>query len=121
MPISHEVRITIDRVLAERPGVGATYIFPSPTDPARPISRYLASEWLRRAERVANLPKQKGGLWHPYRRKWATERKHFPDVDVAAAGGWAELTSLKRAYQQADDATMLRVVLEPGRLREKHA
>ena len=36
------------------------------------------------------------------------ERKHLPDVDVAAAEGWAELTSLKKAYQQADEATMLK-------------
>jgi len=51
----------------------------------------------------------------------STERKHLPDVDVAAAGGWAELTSLKTAYQQADDATMLRVVLGGGELRERRA
>ena len=63
----------------------------------------------------------KGGQWHAYRRKWATERKHMPDVDVAAAGGWAELTSLKKAYQQADEATMLKVVLEGGELREQQA
>ncbi len=62
-----------------------------------------------------------GGLWHPYRRKWARERKHLPDVDVAAAGGWAELASLKSAYQQTDDATILRVVLGGGELRERRA
>jgi hypothetical protein len=45
-------------------------------------------------------------------------RKHLPNEDVAAAGGWKETTSLKRAYQQADEATMLRVVLEAGELRE---
>ena len=53
-----------------------------------------------------------------YRRKWATERKHMPDVDVAAAGGWRNTVSLKTAYQQADPATILRVVLEAGELRE---
>ena len=64
------------------------------------------------------MPKQKGSLWHAYRRKWATERKHLPDVDVAAAGGWTETSSLKRCYQQADEATMLEVVLGGGQLRE---
>jgi hypothetical protein len=68
------------------------------------------------ARRLANT-----WLWHPYRRKWATERKHMPDVDVAAAGGWAELTSLKRAYQQADQGTMLQVVQGAGELRERQA
>ncbi len=48
----------------------------------------------------------------------ATERKHLPDVDVAAAGGWTETSSLKRCYQQADEATMLEVVLSGGQLRE---
>jgi hypothetical protein len=37
---------------------------------------------------------------------------------VAVAGGWKETTSLKRAYQQADQQTMLKVVLGAGELRE---
>ncbi len=52
------------------------------------------------------------------RRKWATERKPLPDVDVAAAGGWSDTATLKLAYQQADEATMFRVVSEPAELRE---
>ena len=39
-------------------------------------------------------------------------------VDVAAAGGWSDLTSLKTAYQQPDTATLYRVVSEPTELRE---
>jgi hypothetical protein len=50
------------------------------------------------------------GVWHPYRRLWAVERKHLPDVDVARAGGWRDLTTMKRSYQQADPITTLRVV-----------
>ncbi len=42
----------------------------------------------------------------------------LPDVDVAAAGGWSDLTSLKTAYQQPDTATLYRVVSEPTELRE---
>ena len=105
-------------MLQERPGLGAAPLFPSPTDPAKPISRLLADAWLRKAERLAGLEPQQGSLWHAYRRKWATERKHLPDVDVAAAGGWKGTESLKTAYQQADDATILRVVLGAGELRE---
>ena len=47
-----------------------------------------------------------------------TERKHLPDLDVAAAGGWKDIQSLKSAYQQADTETMLRVVLKADELRE---
>jgi hypothetical protein len=60
-------------------------------------------------------------LRHAFRRKWATERKHLPTVDVAAAGAWAGTETLVRCYQQTDDATMLAVVLGAGRLREKQA
>ena len=83
----------------------------SPGDPTKPMTRHLADKWLRKAEKLAKLEPQKGSLWHAYRRKWATERKHLPDVDVAAAGGWKNAVTLKTAYQQADADTMLQVVL----------
>ena len=117
-PISREVRAAIDRVLAERPGVGRAYLFASPRNQRRPVSKDLASDWLQYAERLAGLEPLDGSLWHAYRRKWATERKHLPDKDVAAAGGWSDLTSLKTAYQQVDMATLYRVVTEPAELRE---
>ena len=47
---------------------------------------------LRRAEEKAGLMKLERGVWHPYRRLWAVERKHLPDLDVARAGGWRDLT-----------------------------
>ncbi len=118
VPISPEVRAALDRVLEERPGIGAAYLFPSPVDPSQPVRYERASQWLQKAEGMAELPKQKGTPWHAYRRKWAMERQHLPDVDVAAAGGWTETSSLKRCYQQADEATMLEVVLGGGQLRE---
>ena len=52
------------------------------------------------------------------RRLWASARKDLPDVDVAKAGGWESLEALKGAYQQPDDATMLRVVTHEAELRE---
>jgi hypothetical protein len=58
---------------------------------------------------IAQLP---GGLWHTWRRKWATERKDLPLKDVAAAGGWRDFRTLLRSYQQVDSTTIVRVVLE---------
>jgi integrase len=118
VPISPQVRRALDRILRERPGIGAAPLFPAPADAAKPITRYLADKWLIEAEKLAELEPQEGSLWHAYRRKWATERKHLPDVDVAAVGGWKSVQTLKTAYQQADAETMLRVVLEGGELRE---
>lgn len=118
VPISPPVRAALDRILAERPGIGAAPLFPSPGDPTKPMTRHLADKWLRKAEKLAGLDPLKGSLWHAYRRKWVIERKHMPDVDVAAAGGWKSTHTLKLAYQQADPATILRVVLEASELRE---
>ena len=86
--------------------------------PSGKAQRHLADKRLRKAERLAGLESQRGSLWHAYRRKWAAERKHHPDVDVAAAGGWKIVQTLKTAYQQADEETMLRVVLNAQELRD---
>jgi len=116
-PIKSAVRAALDRIISERPGVGNLPLFPSPDDPTTPISRYKMDRALTTAERLANVPKHQGSLWHAYRRKWATERKPFSDVDVAAAGGWSDLSSLKR-YQQVDPESVYRVVVDAPELRE---
>jgi hypothetical protein len=59
------------------------------------------------------------GSWHPYRRKWATERKHLPLVDVAAAGGWKGTQMLLKCYQQPDPDTILAVMNEPSKLGQQ--
>lgn len=118
VPISPGVRQALNRVMLERPGLGSAPLFPSPLDPAQSMTRHLADKWLRKAERLALLEPQERSLWHAHRRKWGSERKHLPDVDVAAAGGWKDASSFKSAYQHADPDTILRVVLSGGELRE---
>jgi hypothetical protein len=111
------VRATLIRILDER-GLASGYLFPSPIDPARPVNKDLACEWLRQAERLAELALQEGSAWHAYRRGWATARKHLPLADLAAAGGWKGTEALQRCYLHADDATMLAVVMSGAELRE---
>jgi hypothetical protein len=83
------------------------------------ISPHLESTTCeRQAETEAQLPKLDGALWHAYRRKWATERKHLPLKDVAAAGGWVDVETLLRSYQQPDKGTLLAVMNEPRKLSE---
>jgi integrase len=120
-PLSPESRAVLDRMKGERPGVGAALLFPSPTNPDSPVTYERVRTWLLRAEESANVSKQEGGSFHPYRRAWATARKHLPLVDVAAAGGWKSTAVLLRHYQQPDGETLLRVVLGGGELRERHA
>ena len=58
---------------------------------------------------------------HGLRRKWVVERKYLPDADVAAAGGWRSIATMKRSYQLADDAGVLEAVMESRKLREREA
>lgn len=87
--------------------------FPSFPPTKKTASRSGGTWWppgCSRPSPKAELPKLRGGIWHPYRRLWASERKSMPDVDVAAAGGWKDTRALKLSYQQADPASILRVV-----------
>ncbi|HWE43357.1 MAG TPA: hypothetical protein VG432_12670 [Gemmatimonadaceae bacterium] len=57
-------------------------------------------------------------VWHPYRRRWATERKHHSLKDVAAAGGWKDTETLLTCYQQPDTVTLLAVMSEERKVRD---
>jgi hypothetical protein len=54
------------------------------------------------------------GAWHAFRRMWACQRKHLPARDVAAAGGWKDVTVLQGVYE-AGDAETLEAVVNVGR------
>lgn len=116
VPLSPEARRAIDSILAERPGIGKGFLFPSCTCEGEPVRQDAVALWLRSAEILAGVPKQDGSLFHAYRRGWATSRKFFPLVDVAATGGWSDTATLLKCYQQADSETMYRVVSEPATL-----
>lgn len=109
-PISEAMRAELERYLRANPRIGDAPLFPSDEKNSEPIRTDVAARWLLDAEERAGLPKLKQGTWHPYRRLWASERKHLPDVDVAAAGGWKDTVALKRSYQHADPDTILAVV-----------
>jgi hypothetical protein len=121
--LSRDARLEVDRYLSRNPRMGDVPLFPAPgpirskkrpapppPDPEKALSRHTAAGWLARAEMLAELPKLTRGAFHAYRRLWASERKHLPDVDVAAAGGWKDPATMKQSYQQADAATMLQVI-----------
>ena len=114
-PITPEVRTALLRALKDR--VGSGYLFPAPGNPERPINKDIAQRWLREAEVLAGIEHVERQGFHSLRRTWATDRKDQPQVDVAAAGGWKDPTTLTRIYQQADPDTMLRVV-RSGSLRK---
>ena len=78
----------------------AGWIFPGERLPEQPMGPHLFDKWLTAAEQRAELPKLKGGIWHSYRRTWATERNPLPRKDVAEAGGWMDTETLLTCYQR---------------------
>jgi integrase len=110
-PISKAVRDALLAIRPENPAPEA-WVFPAPEDPRKACRAELLDGWLRAAYKQARLQLQPGGMWHPFRRKWVTERKGYPLADIAAAGGWRDERSLK-SYLQEDSETVRKVVLEP--------
>jgi hypothetical protein len=47
--------------------------------------------------------------------------RRLPLKDVAAAGGWKDVTTLLTCYQHAHEATMLKVMESPVRLVSRRA
>lgn len=93
-------------------------MFPAPNHTTQPVAVRVASDWLAQAEKLADVSPLPGGVWHPFRRRWATVRKHMSPKDVAAVGGWVDTATLQKCYQVADEETMEAVVLQPQRLRK---
>jgi hypothetical protein len=117
--VSAKAREALERQIARVRVIGDRPLFPSPYDPTRPVNEKTLDAWLITAEQLAGVEKQDGGLWHPYRRAWATKRKHYPDADVMKAGGWKDPNVMKASYQQDDDDTMDLVLEHPAELRER--
>lgn len=102
-----------EEIAIHRNGMGV-----SSAEGSKACDTHLLDRWLHRMYKLAGVEPRSGGLWNPFRRKWATERKQYSVVDVAAAGGWRDVSTVQGVYQQTDSKTIRRVVLEPShRLR----
>lgn len=118
VPARRDLLKELRRFRTERPGIGSVLLFPHPQRRRHgggPVTRHLAAYWLKEAFQRGKVTKPEGGLWHMFRRAWATERKDLPLKDVAAAGGWRDTSTLLR-YMQPDEET-LRAVVEFDRPR----
>ena len=114
VPMSEAVQEALKEARKRQQAIGSAPVFPAPRNSTKPVDRHVLDNWLRQAYAAAGLASQPGGIWHPLRRKWATERKGYPVKDVAAAGGWKTERVLLTSYQQSDAATIKMVVLEPS-------
>ena len=113
-PLSGPARDELERYTARSPRIGAVPVFPSPTDPDAPIRKDRAGTWLRKAEKLADLPPLTGGRFHPFRRLFAIELKAPPVHDVAAAGGWSSVETVQRIYQKSEAKGVLAAIQRVG-------
>ena len=111
----------LDAIRRDRPGLGNTFLFPSPSNPNQPIDKTTAYRWFIRAEKLAGLPHLKQGAWHMERRSFATRRKHRPAKEVAEAGGWADTKIVEDLYTEITLSDQLEVLEDARELREQQA
>ena len=112
VPMPRQAEQALLKYRAEHPAIGSTLVFPMKRNPTKAVTRHLAAEWLKRAYELTGIERPRGGLWHPFRRAWATARKGYPVKDVAAAGGWDDLPTALM-YQQPDEGTLRQVMDNP--------
>jgi integrase len=105
-PLSATALEALREARRTRASIGDGWVFPSPADPAKPISRHLVRDWWQRGEALAELPPEPRRGWHSLRRKFATEMKHAPLKDLCALGGWKDHQTILKCYQRADPITM---------------
>jgi integrase len=90
---------------------GDGWVFPSPDDPEKPISRRELLRWWSDLEAVARLRRVPGRGWHSLRRKFADDNDVLPLSQLMAGGGWKSGRTITETYQ-APDLDKLRVAME---------
>jgi integrase len=109
VPAARATLEELGRFRARYPGLGQAPLFSAPQADAAPrcpcdtASRRLLAQ---AGVRDIGGAEADGSMWHAFRRFWATERRTLPVKDVAAAGGWKDVTTLIECYQQPDSETL---------------
>lgn len=111
-PLSALGREALDTYFARNPRAGDVPLFRELRNATRCASRDIAEHWLRQAEKKAGLPRLARGGYHPFRRQFASERRHLNDADLMAGGGGAPSpscadrtsTATARAYSMRSNA-----------------
>ena len=84
IPVPESLAAEISAIRPRLGTVGDGWVFRQATKDA-PGPMLSVNTTSGRPKRLPGSRSLDGGLWHAYRRKWATERKELPLKDVAAA------------------------------------
>ncbi len=101
----------LKRAQRESASIGGGWVFPSPDDCEKPISRRETLRWWSDLEAGAKLRRITGRAWHSLRRKFADDNDVLPLSQLMAGGGWKSGRTITETYQ-APDLDKLRVAME---------
>lgn len=107
VPLSAEAAEVLAAAKPRAARIGDGWVFPSPSDPEKPIRRDLLRDWWQRLEKGAGLRRVPGRGWHSLRRKFVTDIKHdTATADLCYLGGWKDHNTILMCYMKPDEATM---------------
>ncbi|MCY4397752.1 MAG: site-specific integrase [Gemmatimonadetes bacterium] len=114
-PMTAMARAVLVEARRHNPGIGDAPVMPAPKkDPFACMSRSLARDWWKRAERLAGLDPKRGRGWHSLRRKFASDLMEVPLKVLCDLGGWKTAQTVLQCYQRPDE-DRLRKALEAYR------
>ncbi|MDQ6770210.1 MAG: site-specific integrase [Gemmatimonadota bacterium] len=109
-PLSEGARRCLTEARQRTTAIGNAFVFPNDRgEDVRERGRFRA--WWLRAEKLANLDHDDHWGWHSLRRKFATELKDIPLKDLCDLGGWRSPQTILTCYQESDEETMRRALL----------
>ena len=116
-PVTDEALAALEEAQRRNPETGDTPVLPSTQDPSSCVRRWLLSDRWRQAERLAGLEPKRGRGWHSLRRKFASDLMDLPLKVLCELGGWKEVQTVLRCYQQADTGQLRKALDGRPRVR----
>jgi integrase len=116
--LTDAAKSALEKARRESTMIGDAWVFPAPRDASKPVPRYTLIKWWKVAERMAKLPPAKGRGYHSLRRKFATELKKTPLVDLAYLGGYKSPQTVLLVYQKPDERSMRQALEQRIRMGE---
>ena len=111
-PVTAMAGAVLEEARRRNPGIGDAPVMPAPKDPFASMSRSLARDWWKRAERFAGLEPERGRGWHSLRRKFASDLMDLPLKVLCDLGGWKTAETVLQCYQRPDEDRLRKAIEE---------
>ncbi len=111
-PITSMALAVLAEARRHNPGIGEAPVMPAPKDPSACMTRWLASAWWKKAEKLAELEPMRGRGWHSLRRKFASDLMELPLKVLCDLGGWKTAETVLQCYQRPDEDRLRKAIEE---------